>query len=289
MRDDFTEDVKRNLAARVGYLCSNPDCRAQTTGPQNDPAKAVNVGVAAHITAASAGGPRYNPALSQDERRDPANGIWLCQNCAKQVDNDVLRFQHALLRAWKTVAENRARNSLGKTASRPAVTDEPALELELSFEPDGIVPCGLSPRELARGFVLGLNNVGAGTVRFPSIRYKRASGLIVNDFGIDGNYGFGLPQSPSDNEWVSFRGGMDHVIHRKETLKIAKLFQRGDNRSINGISAAAYPNLFGPNGPTHARWVFKATTFQCEISAEGILVTAIERSIPEEETIQRLF
>src|SRR5579871_1727431 len=57
MRDDFSEEVKRTLAARVNYFCSNPDCRAQTTGPQVDPSKVLNVGVAAHITAASDGGP----------------------------------------------------------------------------------------------------------------------------------------------------------------------------------------------------------------------------------------
>jgi hypothetical protein len=116
MRDDFTEDVKRSLAARVGAVCSNPDCCALTTGPRDDPTKAVNVGVAAHITSAAAGGPRYNLSLSQEERRASNNGIWLCQNCAKLVDNDVARFPEELLRAWKTVAEHRARNSLGKTA-----------------------------------------------------------------------------------------------------------------------------------------------------------------------------
>ena len=56
MRDDFTDEVKRILAARTGNACSNPDCRAVTSGPQNDPTKAVNVGVAAHITAAAEGG-----------------------------------------------------------------------------------------------------------------------------------------------------------------------------------------------------------------------------------------
>jgi hypothetical protein len=71
MRDDFTEEVKRILAARVGNACSNPDCRALTSGPQSDSAKALNVGVAAHITAASEGGQRYNPALSSEERRHP--------------------------------------------------------------------------------------------------------------------------------------------------------------------------------------------------------------------------
>jgi hypothetical protein len=105
MRDDFTEEVKRTLAARVNSRCSNPECRAQTTGPQDDATKAVNVGVAAHITAASAGGPRYDPTLSPEKRRHSDNGIWLCQNCAKLADSDVLRFHETLLRAWKTVPQ----------------------------------------------------------------------------------------------------------------------------------------------------------------------------------------
>jgi hypothetical protein len=53
MRDDFAEQVKRTLAARVGNLCSNPDCQALTSGPQDDPTKVLNVGVAAHISAAT--------------------------------------------------------------------------------------------------------------------------------------------------------------------------------------------------------------------------------------------
>jgi hypothetical protein len=101
MRDDFPEDVKRALTARVANQCSNPDCRATTSGPQTDPSKAINVGVAAHLTAASPGGPRYDPALSPVERQGGLNGIWLCQNCAKLVDNDPARFTIELLRAWK--------------------------------------------------------------------------------------------------------------------------------------------------------------------------------------------
>jgi len=55
MRDDFSEEVKRIVASRVGYRCSNPDCRAPTSGPQIDIKKSLNVGVAAHITGASSG------------------------------------------------------------------------------------------------------------------------------------------------------------------------------------------------------------------------------------------
>ena len=46
MADDFSEPAKRALASRVGNLCSSPECRALTSGPQEDPAKALNIGVA---------------------------------------------------------------------------------------------------------------------------------------------------------------------------------------------------------------------------------------------------
>jgi hypothetical protein len=271
MRDDFTEEVKRTLAARVSYLCSNPDCRAQTTGPQDDPTKVVNVGVAAHITAASAGGPRYNSALSPELRRHSDNGVWLCQNCAKLIDSDVLRFQESLLRAWKMVAEDRARNSLGKTASESAIAERPVPKLELHLEFDKIERDHYSARVPVRAFRLGLRNVGSGTAKFPSIRYKRTSGLTVDYFGIDGNCGFGLPRSPSGNEWETFRGGGDHVIHSGETLLIANLVQQG----AEGLQL---PN--GPAGRIVSQWIFNAFDYLCEISAEGIPAATSEKSVP---------
>jgi hypothetical protein len=116
MADDFSESVKRILTSRAGNRCSNPECRALTSGPQEDPTKALNLGVAAHITAASFGGPRYDPELLPEERCAPFNGIWLCQNCAKLIDNDVIRFSLEILRKWKNDAEAEAKAHVGKTA-----------------------------------------------------------------------------------------------------------------------------------------------------------------------------
>src|SRR5712691_4284186 len=75
MRDDFPTAVKGTLARRVGMHCSNPECRKLTSGPREDPSQAVNIGVAAHITAASPGGPRYDPSLTPEERRSASNGM----------------------------------------------------------------------------------------------------------------------------------------------------------------------------------------------------------------------
>lgn len=115
-RDNFPSSVRKALAARVNYRCSNPECRLATTGPSHDPGKSVDVGVAAHITAAAAGGERYDPSLTKEERKSAENGIWLCQNHAKLVDNDSVRYTVEVLREWKDEAESAARAEIEGSA-----------------------------------------------------------------------------------------------------------------------------------------------------------------------------
>lgn len=78
-----------------------------TAGPDGD-GGVTNVGVAAHISAASPGGPRYDETLSSEVRSDIANGIWLCQTHAKLIDDDELTYTSAVLRDWKDTAEHMA-------------------------------------------------------------------------------------------------------------------------------------------------------------------------------------
>lgn len=105
MRDDFSEQVKRTLAKRVNYFCSNPICRKLTSGPSHDENKSTLIGVAAHITAASKGGPRYDETLKSEERKSVQNGIWLCHNCSDMVDKDEKRFLVKTLKDWKKDTE----------------------------------------------------------------------------------------------------------------------------------------------------------------------------------------
>lgn len=119
MRDDFTQATKELLARRVGFRCSNPGCRKPASGPQDDPRGAVNIGVAAHITAASPGGARYDAALNTEERNSIENGIWLCQNCAKLVDNDAIAYTVAILNMWRQLAELKAKTEVERGISIP--------------------------------------------------------------------------------------------------------------------------------------------------------------------------
>lgn len=105
-RDNFSKPVVRALRERVNNLCSNPDCGKQTIEPQKATLDKINLtGTAAHICAASVGGPRYDETMSQQERKSIENGIWLCNHCARKIDIEPDAYSVELLKEWKNKAE----------------------------------------------------------------------------------------------------------------------------------------------------------------------------------------
>lgn len=82
-------------------------------GPDSTGAKAVNVGVAAHIHAAAPGGARYDSSQSHEERRSLENGIWCCRICGTLVDDDKSAYPAAYLKERKRLHEEAVRASLG--------------------------------------------------------------------------------------------------------------------------------------------------------------------------------
>jgi hypothetical protein len=176
-RDDFSAGVRAVLAYRAGYRCSKPDCRALTVGPGDEnPGAHTNIGVAAHITGASVGGPRYDPALTSEERRSVTNGIWTCQNHGKEIDDDVVRYTADTLRAWKYHAEVEARALLGKPIS--------AQSLDISIQ---VVVHRATDNSLV---VTGATNLPGGTkiwVELYSEQTRRLLGQVTTQI-IDGMF-----------------------------------------------------------------------------------------------------
>ena len=210
-RHEFSGAVKSALAARVGNRCSNPKCRALTSGPHTDPGKNVNVGVASHITAAANGGPRYDPALSPEERASPSNGIWLCQSCGKLVDNDPVSYSVAILHNWKHRAELEAYHQVGQTA---AVTPPDAPEKIQAAIRSVIV-------EMLQSANLGLS--GSSTA-----------------IKITGQPPFPGARRFSDEMWQKHRGALAAVLDVQGILDIATAYT--DARDVFRFAGEPYPD-----------------------------------------------
>lgn len=108
-RDEFSASTRRTLLLRVAGLCSKPECRKMTLVPTSEYPGSIGItGRAAHITAATVNGPRYDAQMTKEERRSATNGIWLCAVCADLIDKDNGReYSVPLLKSWKHNAEQR--------------------------------------------------------------------------------------------------------------------------------------------------------------------------------------
>lgn len=105
-RDNFSQATKNEVALRAGYCCSHPDCGRLTGGPSEDRASGVTqIGVAAHIAAAASGGERYDRTMTRAERGSASNGIWMCANHAKWIDDNASVATIAKLHEWKAAHE----------------------------------------------------------------------------------------------------------------------------------------------------------------------------------------
>jgi hypothetical protein len=120
MRRDFSQKTKETLAKRVGYICSNPDCRKLTIGPNQKEDKSCNIGVAAHIFPASHSGPRASNQILDSEITNIKNGVWLCSNCSYLIDRNEEKYSVELLNSWKRIAESYAESLISTNKKQAA-------------------------------------------------------------------------------------------------------------------------------------------------------------------------
>lgn len=112
-KGDFSQKVIETLIKEVNGHCAAPGCDKYTlAGKAGDPGKAYTIGRAAHICAASVGGPRHDANMTDAERKSSANGIWLCGPHADEIDADKEHYTASELRKWKQQAIEQARSRL---------------------------------------------------------------------------------------------------------------------------------------------------------------------------------
>lgn len=114
----FSKKTVDTLARRAAFLCSNPDCRRNTVGPNSNPQKATTIGEAAHIYGARPGSKRFRADMTEGARAAITNGIWLCRNCHKKIDTDEHRYTSIVLFAWREQHEQFVQSEIGNSADR---------------------------------------------------------------------------------------------------------------------------------------------------------------------------
>lgn len=116
-RENFTDTVRKNVARKAMYVCSNPDC-LRVTGFATTRGKPRAIAQAAHIVSAVDDGPRGGDVVRTSDgsavaRGDEANAVWLCMPCHYRIDADEEAFPTEVLVVWKRDHEKRISELVG--------------------------------------------------------------------------------------------------------------------------------------------------------------------------------
>lgn len=101
---------RRLFAASAGY-CQNPACANELF--VDALGRSIHIAEMAHVFAATDGGPRTNPNLSQVERGTFENLIMLCANCHTMVDKVPEAFPDWMMLNWKREHANKLQGLFG--------------------------------------------------------------------------------------------------------------------------------------------------------------------------------
>jgi hypothetical protein len=133
MFPDFNKNTVKILGERAAYLCSNPDCRISTIGPNSNPKKSTILGEGAHIYGAREKSKRFVKEMTDQSRAEVTNGIWLCKNCHKKIDTDDELYTSEVIFKWREMHEKYVQAELGNSTDR-ILYDEQCANLSMFIE-----------------------------------------------------------------------------------------------------------------------------------------------------------
>ena len=101
----YRQSHRRRLDTLSMNQCSAPDCVRFLIARDHE----TIVSKICHIEAASNKGPRFNPDMSDDDRRHFNNLILLCDECHSIIDNmdNEAKYPKELLQEWKAAHESK--------------------------------------------------------------------------------------------------------------------------------------------------------------------------------------
>ncbi len=132
----------RRLDTLSGNQCAAPDCTRSLIAKDSE----TIISKICHIEAANENGPRFNPDMTDDDRRHFDNLILLCDECHSIIDNanNVSQYPVHLLKEWKRTHEIKQISRLNSNSSllRIAVNAIANIKLDDNYNDssDSLVP-----------------------------------------------------------------------------------------------------------------------------------------------------
>lgn len=105
---DFKKETIDKGFFRTSFKCNKPSCRCSLIEQADNQKGYILLADACHICAASEGGPRYDPNMTNEERGSYDNLIIMCKTHAWEIDHDETKYPVELLKQWKKEAEEYA-------------------------------------------------------------------------------------------------------------------------------------------------------------------------------------
>jgi len=112
-----TESTKRYVATRAGNRCAFPGCPHQLTMGATERSPGRFVGVCAHIRGEVPGAARYDATMSDSERREARNLVYLCGHHHSVVDSMPGEYPAEWLEQVKGDHEERVARALAGAVS----------------------------------------------------------------------------------------------------------------------------------------------------------------------------
>jgi hypothetical protein len=138
------KDTVRELYLRSGNLCAFPDCPERILDIGGD-----LIGEICHIEAAETKGERFNPAMTNEDRRAPANLMLLCQKHHTKT-NDVAAYSLDALQRMKAVHEAKFSGAIDKlrAAFIDQTQDTTAVNARTLMRMNDVLRWGYAPLQL---------------------------------------------------------------------------------------------------------------------------------------------
>ncbi|MBV8592114.1 MAG: hypothetical protein JO212_19010 [Acetobacteraceae bacterium] len=226
-------ETLRELFLKSGNICAFPDCNALMMDAEGD-----FIGLLCHIEAAEKGGQRFNPNMSNEQRRQASNLMLMCHKHHVKT-NDVEKYPVSKLQQIK--ADHERRFSHPERAIRERLidwttVDQPS-EVKSLARMNAVLDWGLSPSLLSESardlneYISRIRRIPLGLRRFIGAVADRAYRMI--DTGVV------KENSPREWQFEILISDLAGALHLSE-YRIVKLAQQLDGYGVGGLDDADY-------------------------------------------------